>query len=102
MYSMIFAIEDAKIEKTQQKTPPDGEKGGEKQYKDYEKNPTLFFLNALASKTDAKISIILIHGTIFGNFFEFLIPKSAFRDTIHPIVANVCRVHAPAITAWRP
>ena len=22
-----------------QKTPPDGEKGGEKQYKDYEKNP---------------------------------------------------------------
>ena len=26
-----------------QKTPPDGEKGGEKQYKDYEKNPTLFF-----------------------------------------------------------
>jgi hypothetical protein len=23
---------------TQQKTPPDGEKGGEKQYKDYEKN----------------------------------------------------------------
>ena len=34
-----------------QKTPPDGEKGGEKQYKDYEKNPTLFFLNASASKT---------------------------------------------------
>ena len=25
----------------QQKTPPDGEKGGEKQYKDYEKNPYL-------------------------------------------------------------
>jgi hypothetical protein len=27
----------------QQKTPPDGEKGGEKQYKDYEKNPYLVF-----------------------------------------------------------
>ena len=93
---MIFAIEDAKIEKTQQKTPPDGEKGGEKQYKDYEKNPTLFFLNALASKTDA------ITALFFGIFFEFSIPKSAFRDTIHPIVANGCRDHAPAITAWRP
>ena len=37
--------------KDNKKTPPNGEKGGEKQYKDYEKNPTLFFLNASASKT---------------------------------------------------
>jgi hypothetical protein len=29
--------------KTQQKTPPPGEEGGEKQYKDYEKNPYLVF-----------------------------------------------------------
>ena len=99
---MFFVFRRQVLENHKQKTPPDGEKGGEKQYKDYEKNPTLFFLNASASKSDAKISIIFIHGTIFGNFFEFLIPKSAFRDTIHPIVANVCRVHAPAITAWRP
>ena len=27
------------LRSTQQKTPPDGERGGEKQYKDYEKNP---------------------------------------------------------------
>ena len=88
---MIFAIEDAKIEKTQQKTPPDGEKGGEKQYKDYEKNPTLFFLNALASKTDAKISIIFIHGTLLDifleNFLQFLShqgTKRPFPSTLEP------------------
>ena len=79
-----------------------GKKEGKNNIKIMKKIRRYFFLNALASKTDAKISIIFIHGTIFGNFFEFLIPKSAFRDIIHPIVANVCRVHAPAITAWRP
>ena len=62
----MISIESAKITKT----PPLREKGGEKQYKDYEKNPTLFFLNALASKTDAKISIIFFHGTLLDIFLE--------------------------------
>ena len=84
------------------KTPPDGEKGGEKQYKDYEKNPTLFFLNASASKSDAKISIIFIHGTlldifleIFPIFYPIRVQNALFRP-------RWSRVHAPAITAWRP
>ena len=64
------SVENLDTADNQQKTPPDGEKGGEKQYKDYEKNPTLFFLNALASKTDAKISIIFIHGTLLDIFLE--------------------------------
>ena len=72
-----------------QKTPPDGEKGGEKQYKDYEKNPTLFFLNASASKSDAKISIIFIHGTLsdnfFGNFSNFL----SHQGTKRPISSTL-------------
>ena len=36
----------------------------------------IWFFNALASKSDAKISIIFFHGTLldifFGNFFQFL------------------------------
>ena len=99
---MIFAIEDAKIGKTQQKTPPDGEKGGEKQYKDYEKNPTLFFLNALASKTDAKISIIFIHGTLLDIFLEIFPIFYPIRVQITLSRPRWSRVHAPAITAWRP
>ena len=86
---MIFAIEDAKIEKTQQKTPPDGEKGGEKQYKDYEKNPTLFFLNALASKTDAKISIIFFHGTLLDIFLEIFPIFYPIKGTKRPLASTL-------------
>ena len=93
---------DKFLKTTNKKTPPDGEKGGEKQYKDYEKNPTLFFLNASASKSDAKISIIFIHGTlldifleIFPIFYPIRVQNALFRP-------RWSRVHAPAITAWRP
>ena len=72
-----------------QKTPPDGEKGGEKQYKDYEKNPTLFFLNALASKTDAKISIIFIHGTLLDIFLEKISNFLSHQGTNHPIPSTL-------------
>ena len=85
-----------------QKTPPDGEKGGEKQYKDYEKNPTLVFLNALASKTDAKISIIFFHGTLLDFFLEIFPIFIPSRVQITLSCPRWSRVHAPAITAWRP
>ena len=56
-----------------------GKKEGKNNIKIMKKIRLYFFLNALASKTDAKISIIFIHGTLldyfFGNFFQFLIPS---------------------------
>ena len=65
MCLMIFAIEDAKIEKTQQKTPPDGEKGGEKQYKDYEKNPMLSFVCSFDAANIGKNPICNVFSEIF-------------------------------------
>jgi hypothetical protein len=73
----------------QQKTPPDGEKGGEKQYKDYEKNPTLFFLNASASKSDAKISIIFIHGTLLDIFLENFLQFLSHQGTKRPLPSTL-------------
>ena len=102
MCLLNFAIEVAKIEKHKQKTPPDGEKGGEKQYKDYEKNPTLFFLNALASKTDAKISIFLFTAHFWTFFWKFFQIFNPIRVQITLSRPRWSRVHAPAITAWRP
>ena len=72
-----------------QKTPPDGEKGGEKQYKDYEKNPILFFLNASASKSDAKISIIFIHGTLLDIFLENFLQFLSHQGTKRPLSSTL-------------
>jgi len=69
------------------KTPPIGETGGEKQYKDYEKNPMLLYSLCLRIENGAKISIIFIRGTFFSVFF---------------IKRVQAAIHAPAITAWRP
>ena len=62
----------------------------------------IWFFNALASKSDAKISIIFFHGTlldifleIFPIFYPIRVQNALFRP-------RWSRVHAPAITAWRP
>ena len=60
------------------KTPPNGEKGGEKQYKDYEKNPTLFFLNASSIGIRCKNKHYFHSRHIFsgfcGSFFHLFAP----------------------------
>jgi hypothetical protein len=99
---MFFVFCRQVLENHKQKTPPDGEKGGEKQYKDYEKNPTLFFLNASASKSDAKISIIFIHGTLLDIFLENFPILYPIRMHNIPSRPRWSRDPSPAITAWRP
>ena len=55
-YSAIYII---------QKTPPIGETGGEKQYKDYEKNPMLSFILSFDA---ANIGIFPICNVFFDFF----------------------------------
>ena len=62
----------------------------------------IWFFNALASNSDAKISINFIHGTfldIFLEIFPFFYPIRVQNTLSRP---RWSRDHVPAITAWRP
>ena len=66
-----------------------GKKEGKNNIKIMKKIRLYFFLNALASKTDAKISIIFIHGTLLDIFLEFFSNFLSHQGTKRPFPSTL-------------